>query len=282
MRTSPTRLEPQLARVRDARPGSARATRAPARARRGRRPRDEAGFWLVIGRSTPAADEPPRARFLADAGSIATAMASCVDADHPDVTLVSVGGGASWQPRAPSEARARPGRVKRVPADHEVLVELIRSAATLRPPGTDDAHLLDGVLERVFAAEPLRFWRFMATLQSALPPGSGVAIRGSAVEGESYRTGKAFDAAGPGTSDVDLVLLGDEVMGAWQPDAFYLAGVNTWPLDDDHRWIAPTLDPVRTELQALVGRPVAIQAMARWFLDLRSTVQGTRYVLIDG
>jgi hypothetical protein len=142
--------------------------------------------------------------------------------------------------------------------------------------------VLDELLARAFAGEPGAFWRFVAILQSAAPPGSGVATRGSAVEGERYGTGEAFDADGHGTSDVDVVLLGDEAMAAWEPEAFYLRGVNTWPLDDARRWVAPALEQARSAAQALIGRPVAVQAMARWFLDLRSAVQSTRYVPVDG
>ena len=89
--------------------------------------------------------------------------------------------------------------------------------------------------------------------------------------------------AGPGTSDLDIVLIGDEAMAAWAPEAFYLPGVNTQPLYDDARDIAsPTLEQARAAAQAVAGRPVALQAMTRWFLDLRSGLQGTPYVVLGG
>ncbi len=72
-------------------------------------------------------------------------------------------------------------------------------------------------------------------------------------------------------------------MAAWEPEAFYLPGVNTQPLYDDAPDLAdPRLERARREAQAAAGRPVALQAMARWFLDLRSGLQGTPYVVLGG
>ena len=97
----------------------------------------------------------------------------------------------------------------------------------------------------------------------------------------SYKSGEPFDGRGPGTSDLDVVLVGDEAMAEWQPDAFYLPGVNTMPLWDEARWVAPQARPASGEAQELAGRPVSLQAMALWFLDLRSSLQGTPYVTLD-
>jgi len=122
--------------------------------------------------------------------------------------------------------------------------------------------------------------------RSALLPGVIAAImalvRGSGVQGESYRSGEPFDARGPRTSDLDVVLLGNAAMALWQPDAFYIQNVNTVPLDDKTRWAAPDLEPTRVAAQEIARRPVAIQAMAPWFLELRSALQGTPYVVVDG
>ena len=123
----------------------------------------------------------------------------------------------------------------------------------------------------------------MSALQGGVPDGTRLVLRGSAIQGASYKTGEPFDSRGPGTSDLDVVLLGDEAMAAWEPEAFYLPGVNTQPLDDSASDIAdPRLDRARRAAQEAAGRPVALQAMARWFLDLRSGLQGTPYVVLGG
>jgi hypothetical protein len=153
----------------------------------------------------------------------------------------------------------------------------------LRPAGSDEPALFAGAIERAFDGDLERFGRFMAALQAGVPEGTRLVLRGSAVQGASYKTGEPFDARGPGTSDLDVVLLGDEAMATWEPEAFYLAGVNTQPLDDSASDIAdPRLERARREAQEAAGRPVALQAMARWFLDLRSGLQGTPYVVLGG
>ncbi|MFL5755896.1 MAG: hypothetical protein ACJ77N_06305 [Chloroflexota bacterium] len=151
----------------------------------------------------------------------------------------------------------------------------------LRASDSEEPALLGGAIDRAFDGDRARFGRFMTTLQRGLPAGTRIALRGSAVQGESYKTGEPFDAKGPHTSDLDVVLFGETAMAEWHPDAFYFPGVNTYPLDDENRWVAPRLDPVRSEAQEIAGRPVAVQAMARWFLDLRSGLQGTPYVVLD-
>jgi hypothetical protein len=120
------------------------------------------------------------------------------------------------------------------------------------------------------------------TLRAALPPGTTIALRGSTVAGRSYKTGEPFDAGGPGTSDLDVVIVGEPVVGLWVPEAQLLGGINTLPLSDDAGWVAPALDRARRRAQAIARRPVSIQAMAGWFLDLRTLVQGQPYVVLNG
>lgn len=120
----------------------------------------------------------------------------------------------------------------------------------------------------------------MQELRSALPPGTRVAIRGSTLTGRSWSTGRPFDALGPGTSDLDLVLIGKEAMAKWSSKAFYIPGVNTMPLSDKMPDIAPALNPVRVALQQMVGRPVNFQAMPQWFLELRRLILGQPYMVL--
>ena len=177
---------------------------------------------------------------------------------HPDVDIIYVG----------------------PPYDDPPALE--HALALLRAPDSEEPALLAGAVQRAFAGDTGLFGRFMSTLQEAVPRGTRIALRGSAVQGSSYKTGEPFDGRGAGTSDLDLVLIGEDAMAEWRPEAFYLPGVNTMPLWDDARWVAPRLDESRTDLQSMVGRPVSLQAMARWFLDLRSGLQGTPYVMLDG
>ena len=58
---------------------------------------------------------------------------------------------------------------------------------------------------------------------------------------------------------------------------------NPSPLHDAAPDLAdPRLERARRLAQDAAGRPVSLQAMARWFLDLRSGLQGTPYVVLGG
>jgi hypothetical protein len=153
--------------------------------------------------------------------------------------------------------------------------------AELHPTGGDGADLLAEAIGRAFGGDADRFGRFVRALQHGIPRGTQMALRGSAIQGYAYKSLEPFDARGPGTSDLDLVLLGDDAMAAWHPEAFVIPGVNTLPLDDRSTWVAPTIDPARSAAQSIARRPVAVQAMARWFLDLRSGLQDQPYVVLD-
>jgi hypothetical protein len=181
-------------------------------------------------------------------------------------------------------ARRHPGvDVQYVGPPYHAVPALESAIAALRPVDSEEPQLLAAAIQRAFDGDLDRFGRFMTALQAGVPPGTRLVLRGSAVQGESYRTGEPFDARGPRTSDLDVVLIGEEAMASWEPEAFYIPGVNTQPLYDDAPDLAdPRLERARREAQEAAGRPVSLQAMARWFLDLRSGLQGTPYVVLGG
>jgi hypothetical protein len=180
--------------------------------------------------------------------------------------------------RAAGGERDRPAPIHRVgvvmPLDSRSLDTRVRKRRRPLPPD-----LTQGIVRRAFRGDPELYHRFLATLRESIGH-ADIVLRGSAVTGESYKGHDAFDADGPGTSDLDIVLVGRDALQLWIPDGFYVRWVNTIPLSDETRWVAPGLDPARTAAQALVGRPVHIQAMARWFLTLRRIVQRQRHVTL--
>ncbi len=165
------------------------------------------------------------------------------------------------------------------PFDRVHRITAILATAHQQAPELDSR--LQGVVERGFKGDWALFARFMEKLQAALPVDTRVALRGSVVTGTNYHTGQPFDAKGTGTSDLDLVLMGEQAMAEWKPEAFFFPNVNTFPLSDEMPDTAPHLNPTRVKLQAMVNRPVNIQAMQKWFLDMRSELQGTPYVFLD-
>jgi hypothetical protein len=155
------------------------------------------------------------------------------------------------------------------------VIDLLR----LEQPANVD--LLEVTLARVFGARLDDLRRFLEVLHDGLPDGTTIYLRGSAVNGQSYETGVVFDGRGAGTSDLDLVAIGDEASKLWVAEARLLGGVNSLPLYDGARWVAPALDPMRMDAQRIAGRPVSLQSMAGWFLELRAVVQGQQYVKLD-
>ena len=72
------------------------------------------------------------------------------------------------------------------------------------------------------------------------------------------------------------------VSGTCRPGFLLLGGINSLPLCDDSTWVAPILDPARREAQEIVRRPVSIQSMAGWFLELRGIIQDQRFIRLAG
>ena len=126
--------------------------------------------------------------------------------------------------------------------------------------GLTDAEKRANVIAHAFAGDEAHFERFCRIVRDAIPPGTSVVLRGSAVTGRRWKDGAAFDADGPGTSDLDLTLVGADVIGLFSLTGFFVPGVHSRPLSEDDPDIAPALVPLRAELMAMVCRPVNIQA----------------------
>src|SRR5688572_7656142 len=140
----------------------------------------------------------------------------------------------------------------------------------------------DNVVRLAFAGSEERFREFVQVVQDAIPSGTGVVLRGSAVTGRRWKDGALFDAEGPGTSDLDLTLVGDEVNGFYKVTGFFVPGVHSRPISKDDPDIAPDLTPLREQLMAMVRRPVNIQATRDFVMYVRGELLGQPYlVLID-
>lgn len=139
------------------------------------------------------------------------------------------------------------------------------------------------VIDLAFDGSEERFNEFVGAVKQAIPPGTGVVLRGSAVTGIRWKDQAPFDADGPGTSDLDLTLVGgDDVIGLYRVTGFFVPGIHSRPLSDDDPDIAPDLVPLRDRLMKMVGRPVNIQGTRDFVMYLRGELIGQPYlVLID-
>jgi hypothetical protein len=138
----------------------------------------------------------------------------------------------------------------------------------------------DNVIRLAFGGSKEKFEEFVEVVRQAIPSGTAVVLRGSVVTGERWKDGAAFDAEGPGTSDLDLTLVGDEVIGLFKVTGFWVPGFNSRPLSDEDPDIAPELVPLRTRLMAMVNRPVNIQAARDVVMYLRGELGGQPYLML--
>ena len=75
------------------------------------------------------------------------------------------------------------------------------------------------MIELVFDGDRDRFNEFCDIVYEALPEDTYAVIRGSSITNERYDDGAPFDASGPGTSDVDLTLVGPNALSFYILDA---------------------------------------------------------------
>ena len=110
-----------------------------------------------------------------------------------------------------------------------------------------------------------RFPRVRQTLErwQLLAPGSP---RSAVAEQLAIDVTKLHARGNPVQASVDHI-------EAQRPDLVVLATRGRQGLP---RWLKPSV------AQAIARRPVSIQAMAGWFLDLRTLVQGQPYVVLNG
>jgi hypothetical protein len=145
-----------------------------------------------------------------------------------------------------------------------------------------DAEKRANVIRLVFGGSDDRFQQFLRVIRDEIPDGTRVVLRGSAVTGYRWRDHAPFDADGPGTSDLDLTLVGTDVIGLFTVTGFFVPGVHSRPLSDADPNIAPTLVPLRETLMTMTGRPVNIQASRDVVMQFRGDLMGQPYlVLID-
>lgn len=145
-----------------------------------------------------------------------------------------------------------------------------------------EAEMRERVIELAFGGDEARFKEFCEVVRCAMPEETAVVLRGSAVTGQRWKDGTPFDGDGPGTSDLDLTLVGTEILGEYILDGFYLPGIHTKPLSDKDPDIAPNLIPLRKKLVGMVNRPVNIQATRDFVMQLRGDWMGQPYLTLIG
>jgi hypothetical protein len=148
--------------------------------------------------------------------------------------------------------------------------------------GLSEQEMRENLIRLVFSGDRHRYEQFLEALASALPDNTGAVLRGSAVTGVRWEDGSPFDADGRGTSDLDLTLVGGDVLGCYSVAGFYIPGVHSKPLSEKDPDIAPDLIPLRRRLMEMVGRPVNIQATRDFVMFVREHLMGQPYLTLCG
>jgi hypothetical protein len=136
------------------------------------------------------------------------------------------------------------------------------------------------VVSLAFGGSADRYQEFCRAIEEVVPPGTTVVLRGSAVTGTRWKDGAPFDADGPGTSDLDLTLVGSDVLLFFNVTGFFVPGVHSRPMGQDDPDIAPGLVPLRETLMAIVHRPVNIQASREIVLKFRGDLLDQPYLTL--
>jgi predicted nucleotidyltransferase len=143
-----------------------------------------------------------------------------------------------------------------------------------------EAEKRENVIRLAFDGDPAKLDTFIQLIKKYLPENTGVVLRGSAVTGFRWKDKAPFDADGPGTSDLDLTLVGHRVLEYYKVTGFFVPGVHSRPLSDEDPDIAPDLVPLREQLMGMVKRPVNIQGTRDVVMYLRGELIGQPYLTL--
>jgi hypothetical protein len=153
-------------------------------------------------------------------------------------------------------------------------------SATTHQTELSEAEKRNSVIRLAFDNDPAKLDAFVEEIRRVIPENTGVVLRGSAVTGFRWKDRAPFDADGPGTSDLDLTLVGHRVLDFYKITGFFVPGVHSRPLSDEDPDIAPALVPLRETLMAMVRRPVNIQGTRDFVMYLRGELIGQPYLTL--
>lgn len=145
---------------------------------------------------------------------------------------------------------------------------------------TED-EMRENAIELAFGGDRAKFEEFCRVLEEMIPENTGAVLGGSSVMGHSYE-GDPYDAEGPGTSDLDIYLIGNAAIDYFGLEGFWIPGIHSHPVKDGDEEIAPGLKPLRHRLKEIVGREVTIQASQNFYYWFREKWLGQPYLLLAG
>ena len=145
-----------------------------------------------------------------------------------------------------------------------------------------ESEMRANVIRLAFGGDEVKFLEFCEIVRQAVPEANAGVLRGSATTGFRWKDGVPFDGDGRGTSDLDLTLVGGDVLRYYSIDGYWIPGIHSRPLSDKDPDIAPDLVPLRERLMKMAGRPVNIQGTRDWFQFFRGDLMGQPYLTLFG
>jgi hypothetical protein len=136
----------------------------------------------------------------------------------------------------------------------------------------------DRVTKLAFGGDPERYNEFLAVLKEATPDGVDVILRGSAVTGHKWGSDEPFDHDGPGTSDLDVTFVGNDMVMLFRE--FHIPGIHSVPLSEQHPFASPALAPLRKRLCEMTQRAVNLQATTSLVQYLRDVTMDQPYLVL--
>ena len=169
-----------------------------------------------------------------------------------------------------------------MPEETDTRDQTADTASNSGKPAPTQQEMEETFIKLAFGGHASRYDEFRQLVAAILPANASAVVRGSAITGQRWKDGAPFDADGPGSSDIDLTLVGAELLSHFSVDGFWVPGIHSRPLSDEDPDIAPTLVPLRERLMALSGRPVNIQATRDVVMAFRGDLLGQPYLTIIG
>jgi hypothetical protein len=144
-----------------------------------------------------------------------------------------------------------------------------------------EEEMRENAIRLAFGGERARFQKFCKVLAENIPENTAAVLGGSSVMGHSYE-GDPYDADGPGSSDLDIYLIGMGAIDYFSLDGFWIPGIHSHPVKDGDEDIAPALDPLRKRLKEIAHREVTLQASQSFYYWFRDKILGQPYLLLAG
>ena len=144
-----------------------------------------------------------------------------------------------------------------------------------------EEEMRENAIRLAFGGDRERFEEFCRVLAENIPEDTAAVLGGSSVMGHSFE-GDPYDAAGPGSSDVDIYLIGNAAVEYFGLNGFWIPGIHSHPVKDGDEDIAPGLKPLRHRLKEIVGREVTLQASQNFYYWFREKWLGQPYMLLAG